>query len=69
MARAIVRNARFPQREVVMAFDAVSIDFFSKLAPDLIDLALGFSVPFLEGSRRRSSDAGKKSGNLYTTNL
>ncbi len=52
MARIIVRDARFPQPEVVMALDAQVINFFNKLAPGLMDFALGFSVPFIEGMRR-----------------
>jgi short-subunit dehydrogenase len=52
MARVIVQNARFPQAEVVMAGDAIALNFFNKLAPGLVDLALGWSVPFVEGARR-----------------
>ncbi|MGH9840526.1 MAG: SDR family oxidoreductase [Blastocatellia bacterium] len=68
MAKVIVRNARFPQAEVVMALDAMAIDFFNKLAPGLVDLALGWTVPFLEGARRGASGGKQsKSGNLYGT--
>ncbi len=59
MARVIVQNARFPQAEVVMAGDAITLNFFNKLAPGLVDLALGWSVPFVEGARR----AAHKSNN------
>ncbi|MBL8202951.1 MAG: SDR family oxidoreductase [Blastocatellia bacterium] len=52
LARIIVQNARFPQAEVVMAGDAIALNFFNKLAPGLVDLALGWSVPFVEGARR-----------------
>jgi short-subunit dehydrogenase len=52
MAKVIVNNARFPQAEVVMAGDAIALNFFNKLAPGLVDLALGWSVPFVEGARR-----------------
>jgi len=66
MARIIVRDARFPQPEIVMALDAQVINFFNKLAPSLMDLALGFGVPFVEGMRRGRSQASVKSGNLYS---
>lgn len=59
MARVIVQNARFPQAEVVIAGDAIALNFFNKLAPGLVDLALGWSVPFVEGARR----AAHKSNN------
>jgi len=36
-----------------MALDAQAINFFSKLAPGLMDLALGWSVPFIEGNASR----------------
>jgi NAD(P)-dependent dehydrogenase (short-subunit alcohol dehydrogenase family) len=68
MARVIVQTARFPRREVVMALDAQAINFFNTLAPGLMDVALGWSVPFLEGMRRAgaSSDpSATNSGNLY----
>jgi NAD(P)-dependent dehydrogenase (short-subunit alcohol dehydrogenase family) len=65
MAKIIVQTARFPQPEVVMALDAQAINFFSKLAPGLMDLALGWSVPFIEGMRRGAGPATKSSGNLY----
>ena len=67
MARIIVQDARFPQPEIVMALDAQAINFFNKLAPGLMDLALGFSVPFIEGMRRGASRASTGSGNLYST--
>lgn len=70
MAKVIVQNARFPQPEVVMALDAVAINFFNKLAPGLVDLALGWSVPFIEGARRAAKSteqATNESGNLYHT--
>ncbi len=62
LARAIVRTARFPRPEVVMALDAQAINLFNTLAPSLMDFALGWSVPFIESMRR-----GEKhdSGNLY----
>jgi NAD(P)-dependent dehydrogenase (short-subunit alcohol dehydrogenase family) len=67
LARIIVQTARFPRPEVVMAADAQAIDFFSKLAPGLMDLALGWSVPFIEGMRRGRASASTKTntGNLY----
>lgn len=65
MARIIVQTARFPRPEVVMSLDAQAIDFFNNLAPGLMDLALGWSVPFIEGMRRGAPPATPKSGNLY----
>lgn len=65
MARIIVQTARFPQPEVVMALDAQAINFFNKLAPGLMDLALGWSVPFIEGMRRGAPRGTPNSGNLY----
>ena len=67
LARVIVQNARFPQPEVVMAMDAQAINLFNTLAPNLVDLALGIGVPFLEGFRRSASDRKNGSGNLYTS--
>lgn len=66
MAKVIVQDARFPQPEVVMALDAMAINFFNKLAPGLVDLALGWTVPFIEGARRgQTKSQSKDSGNLY----
>jgi len=65
MARIIVQTARFPQAEVVAALDAQAINFFNRLAPGLMDLALGWSVPFLEGLRNTAPSKTSKSGNLY----
>jgi len=65
MARIIVRTARFPRPEVVMALDAQAINFFNTLAPGLMDLALGWSVPFIEGMRRGAASSTTDSGNLY----
>jgi len=69
MAKVIVRDARFPQPEVVMALDAMAINFFNTLAPGLVDLALGWTVPFIEGARRGASQNKNEnsSGNLYGT--
>lgn len=65
MARVIVQTAWFPQPEVVMALDAAAIDFFNRFAPALVDMALAWSVPFIEGMRRGSSKPTAGSGNLY----
>lgn len=65
MARIIVQDARFPQPEIVMALDAQVINLFNKLAPGLMDFALGFGVPFIEGMRRGASQSKAGSGNLY----
>jgi len=65
MARILVQTARFPQPEVVMALDAQAINFFNTLAPGLVDLALGWSVPFIEGMRRGAASPKTNSGNLY----
>jgi NAD(P)-dependent dehydrogenase (short-subunit alcohol dehydrogenase family) len=65
MAKIIVQTARFPLPEVVMALDAQAINFFNTLAPGLMDLALGWSVPFIEGMRRGAASPTTNSGNLY----
>ena len=67
MAKLIVRTARFPQAEVVAAFDAQAINLARTVAPALVDLALGWSVPFIEGMRRgkQQNESAKGSGNLY----
>jgi NAD(P)-dependent dehydrogenase (short-subunit alcohol dehydrogenase family) len=67
LAKLIVQDARFPQPEIVMALDALAINFFNKLAPGLMDLALGWSVPFIEGARRGANTRQGPSGNLYGT--
>jgi NAD(P)-dependent dehydrogenase (short-subunit alcohol dehydrogenase family) len=71
MARLIVQTARFPQPEVVAAFDAQAINIANTFAPALVDFALGWSVPFIEGARRSKQQADQSeraktgSGNLY----
>lgn len=70
MAKLIVQTARFPQAEVVAAFDAQAINIAKTVAPVLMDLALGWSVPFIEGMRRGKQTGGQSdkqegSGNLY----
>lgn len=68
MAKLIVQTARFPQPEVVAAFDAQAINIANTFAPALVDFALGWSVPFIEGMRRASKSASAApniSGNLY----
>jgi NAD(P)-dependent dehydrogenase (short-subunit alcohol dehydrogenase family) len=65
MAKIIVQTARFPQPEVVMALDAQAINFFNTVAPGLMDLALGWSVPFIEGMRRGAASSTTNTGNLY----
>lgn len=68
MARLIVQTARFPQAEVVAAFDAQAINIAKTFAPALVDFALGWSVPFIEGMRRgkrQSDQPTTNSGNLY----
>lgn len=65
MAKIIVQTARFPRHEVVMALDAQAINFANKLVPGLMDLALGWSVPFIEGMRRGAPSTIPNSGNLY----
>jgi NAD(P)-dependent dehydrogenase (short-subunit alcohol dehydrogenase family) len=64
LARIIVQDARFPQPEIVMALDAQFIDFFNRLAPGMIDIFLGQSLPFIEGFRRASASE-PAAGNLY----
>ncbi|MFN0085540.1 MAG: SDR family oxidoreductase [Blastocatellia bacterium] len=69
LAKIIVRDARFPQPEIVMSLDAMAIDLVNKFAPGLMDLALGWTVPFIEGARRGAPGGGEqsqhKSGNLW----
>ncbi|MEW6300987.1 MAG: hypothetical protein AB1671_25180, partial [Thermodesulfobacteriota bacterium] len=65
LARIIVHAARFPQPEIVAAFDAQVINFFNTLVPGLLDFFLGQSVPFVEGLRRSASQSPAASGNLY----
>ena len=57
LARIIVQDARFPQPEIVMAFDAQVMNFFNTLAPGLMDMALGQGMPFLEGLQRGMASA------------
>jgi NAD(P)-dependent dehydrogenase (short-subunit alcohol dehydrogenase family) len=61
LARIIVQDAAFPQPEIVMALDAQVLTFFNKLAPGMLDLILGQSLPFLEGLRGAASREPKKS--------
>ena len=67
MARLIVRAARYPQPEIVMAFDALAINAANKLVPSIVDMALGWTVPFMDGIRRasKSNNPEKTGGNLY----
>ena len=68
MAKLIVQTARFPQPEVVAAFDAQAINIANTFAPALVDFALGWSVPFIEGMRRGKQTTGQPNtgnGNLY----
>jgi len=74
MAKLIVQTARFPRAEVVAALDAQAINVAKTLAPALVDFALGWSVPFIEGMRRGKRQEGgagastterKGGGNLY----
>ncbi|MFN0111375.1 MAG: SDR family oxidoreductase [Blastocatellia bacterium] len=66
MAKLIVQAARFPQPEIVAAFDAQAINIANTLAPALVDFALGWSVPFIEGMRRSKQQViEQNSGNLY----
>lgn len=66
LARVIVRDARFPQPEIVMALDAQVINIFNTLAPGLMDLAIGLGVPFVEGLRGGKTPA-TGTGNLYSS--
>ncbi len=65
MARIIVQDARFPQPEIVMSLDAQVINLFNKVAPNLMDLAIGLGVPFVEGLRRNAAPKISDWGNLY----
>jgi NAD(P)-dependent dehydrogenase (short-subunit alcohol dehydrogenase family) len=63
LARIIVQNARVPQPEVVMAMDAMAINFFNTIAPGLMDYAMGLGLPFVEAMRKGAAKPG--AGNLY----
>jgi NAD(P)-dependent dehydrogenase (short-subunit alcohol dehydrogenase family) len=52
IAQAIVQNVRVPLPEIIMAADAQLIQAMNTLAPWAMDVALGFSAPFLAQSRR-----------------
>lgn len=69
MAKLIVQAARFPQPEIIAALDAQAINIANTFAPALVDFALGWSVPFIEGMRRASQKSTEpkdtSSGNLY----
>lgn len=66
MAKLIVQTARVPVPEVVAAFDAQAINIANTFAPALVDFALGWSVPFIEGMRRSKEKVTEpNSGNLY----
>ena len=65
LARVIVQDARIPQPEIVMALDAQMIDFFNTLAPGMMDLFLGQSLPFMEGMRRTMAQSAAAASNLY----
>ena len=47
--------------------DAQAINFFNTLVPGLVDIALGWSVPFIEGMRRGTSSSTEGRGNLYNS--
>ena len=47
LAAVLIQNARFPQREIVMALDAQFINFFNTVAPGAVDLFLGMAAPFM----------------------
>ncbi|MGI8552228.1 MAG: SDR family NAD(P)-dependent oxidoreductase, partial [Dehalococcoidia bacterium] len=68
LAQIIVQDARFPQAEIVTALDAQIINFFNGLAPGMIDLVLGQSLPFLEGFRASTAPTQRTRGNLYQPN-
>ena len=66
LARIIVQDARFPQPEIVMALDAQMINFFNTLAPGMMDLFLGQSLPFMQGLRgSAAAESGTDQSNLY----
>jgi NAD(P)-dependent dehydrogenase (short-subunit alcohol dehydrogenase family) len=48
LARAIVDDARWPRPEIVMSLDAQLIDAISRLAPGVVDVVLGQSLPFVD---------------------
>lgn len=67
MAKLIVQTARFPQAEVIAAIDAQAINLTRTVVPTLMDLALGWSVPFMDVLRRgkTQNESGQSSNNLY----
>lgn len=67
MAKLIVQTARFPQAEVIAAIDAQAINLTRTVVPTLMDLALGWSVPFMDVLRRgkTQNEPGQSSNNLY----
>jgi NAD(P)-dependent dehydrogenase (short-subunit alcohol dehydrogenase family) len=68
LAKLIVQDARFPQPEIIMALDALGLNALNTVAPRLLDLALGWTVPFLEGARRNQGERAPEQtqrGNLY----
>ena len=69
MAKLIVQTARFPQPEVVAAFDAQAINIANTFAPALVDFALGWSVPFIEGARRNKKQTDQTTGSTNRGNL
>ena len=67
MAKLIVQTARFPQAEVIAAIDAQAINLARTVFPTLMDLALGWSVPFMDVMRRgkTQNEPGQSGNNLY----
>jgi len=65
LARVILQDARFPQPEIVMAFDAQAMNFLNTFIPGAMDVFLGQSVPFLEGLRRSTTQSMASQSNLY----
>lgn len=59
-----MQAARFPQPEIVAALDAQAVNLANTFASPLVDFALGWSVPFIEGLRRATKQP-RHSGNLY----
>ena len=64
LARIIVQDARVPQPEIVMALDAQVVGFLNTVAPGIMDVVLGQSVPFLEGFQKGAA-SGRPGGRKH----
>jgi NAD(P)-dependent dehydrogenase (short-subunit alcohol dehydrogenase family) len=65
LAKTLVRNARFPRAEIVMSLDAQALDFFNRLAPGMMDLAMGASARLIGEGSSDAENETEDAGNLY----